>query len=1027
MNGSDLLAHLEAAAAEGLAPNLARFLAFLGWQEGEWFELQALGVPDGKARVNRAAHGSDLATLTRLAESADAARGVGVYAIFNQIKPAVVARHERNAWYTMGREDKGDDKNSTKDHDIARRRLLYFDFDPEREDGVKGISATDDEMRLTFDRAARCHDLLVRFISPKSIGAGRSGNGSALFLRLAAMAPDKENERIIRSILEAVAMLLDDAFVTVDLKVYDPKRLCFLPGTVKRKGAHSPERPHRRASFVGPEDPYCLTQEDLVGLLASLRAELTEEQREKLDRLTTGAKGAAAPTRASGERPAASTSGERAGDIANRQIPMADVLARFGLMRGDRPVCPGCGEGGGTDVEILSNNLLNCKHNRCAHAGIPSSPGNRNVTGLVMEKMGVDFFGALDWCRREFPHVGIPDRQPPPAKPALRLVSSHPEVPDAQEPAPPVPFLPLETPRNLPVFPLATLPTEVATFAEQLAASFETPVDLPAVLALGALASACMRRFDVAPWGDWREPLNLYLVAALDPGEAKSPVYRRVFGPLRELEDRMVEAFEEEQKRTEQAAEGSDRKKGAPAAPTPKPRLFIDDATPERIAGILAEQGERITLASDEGTAFAQMCGLYSKNGQANVGVYLQSHDGGRITVDRQKGGTVQLRNPLMTMALAVQPAVIRELAKRPDLMGRGLWARFAYVFPASKIGTHTYDAPPVDPMVQGRWRALLMELASAPVPKTPGVLTFTSEATERLRAAAVEISRAQLPGGKLSSLGGWASKLRGLLARLTGLLHVLGLALVEDDRPDLTPVAVETVERALELGRYFTAHALYTFDVEMTLDPAEQAARTAWEVIQRKGLDRVTPGRLGSWVKVLRKTADATAALDVLCERGCLRRDGAHRGQGRAYVVVQREERESLPTPSDPVRPPSDLPVQAETQGKTSRPTVASDLSDLSSLDPSPDASPPPDRSDGSDGSDEPRNPQKSSARRSDERSDERSDASSSPPPASTVTPSPPGPPPARVPPPAASVEPFGMREVMALDIEDPDEAVAE
>lgn len=440
------------------------------------------------------------------------------------------------------------------------------------------------------------------------------------------------------------------------------------------------------------------------------------------------------------------------------------------------------------------------------------------------------------------------------------------------------PFLPLATSRSLPAFPLAALPSPVATFVDQLAEYLECPVDLPACLALGALASVCMKRYEASPRVDWREPLNLYLAVALEPGESKSPAFRQVFGPLYAMQKQMGEDWKAECKRIDERNTG--KSKGEPdEEKPPRPRIFIDDATPEKIGVVLSEQGERITLASDEGGAFQQMCGLYSKNGQANVDVYLKAHDGGHYAVDRMVRASIFLENPLMTVALAVQPTVIRALAKRPELRERGLWGRFVYAFPASRVGTHTYNTPPVDPQARDDWRDLVARLAAPPLPREPEVLRFSPDAWERFNAATVEISRAQLPGGALSSVRDWASKLRGFLARVAGLLHV-----AEEIAPGQARISLATVERALEIGRYFTRHALYTFDVEMTLDPAEQAARGLWEVITRKGWTRVTPREVTRAVKPLRKTPDAIAALEVLCRQGCLERAPAH--HGKAYLV---------------------------------------------------------------------------------------------------------------------------------------------
>lgn len=402
---NDLLVQLEAAAAEGLAPNLTRFLAFLDWTEGEPFELQALNVPDGKWFKNMAAHGATLATLGRLAAQGDAFKAVGVYAIFNKIKPAVKDRRGPDAWHVVP-EGKG-----TKDKDIAQRRALYIDLDPERADGVKGISATAAELLAAADRALAARELLARFIPVEAIGAGLSGNGCALFVALAPAPPEGEGERMVKAALVALAGLLDDAAVKVDTSVSEPKRLCFLPGTVKRKGAHSTERPQRRAAFLGPATPHRLTADELRALVAGLRGELgTDEARAAVDAALAGApaKGARpAPARpaASGPAPSSPAPAQDGPCRAANEIPVADVASRFGLLDGDRLTCPGCGESDGGVV--LFKNGLKCSHNRCSTKGIN---GFRTIVDLVVEREGLDVPGALDWLRREFPGA-IPEKR----------------------------------------------------------------------------------------------------------------------------------------------------------------------------------------------------------------------------------------------------------------------------------------------------------------------------------------------------------------------------------------------------------------------------------------------------------------------------------------------------------------------------------------------------------------------------------------------------------------------------------------
>ena len=441
-------------------------------------------------------------------------------------------------------------------------------------------------------------------------------------------------------------------------------------------------------------------------------------------------------------------------------------------------------------------------------------------------------------------------------------------------PAPePAPFVPFQTPRDLPGFPVEALPPVVATFVEQLAGSLEVPVDLPGCLALATLASVGMRLARVRPKPDWTEPLNLFVVVVMGPAENKSAAFRQVLAPLFEHQRDLISEWEKACKRIDDANDGT--KKGERAPRPPRPRWIVDDVTPERLGVLLAEHNERMTVASEEGTLFDIATGIYAKDGRANVGVLLKGHDGGTYVVDRMMREPVFLERPLLTCTLAVQPTVIQALAKRPDLRGRGLWARFAYAFPASLVGRRTFRTPSVDPEARDAYRYFMLGLARRQPPETEMILRFTTEARERIEDVAQMIERAMDAGGPLASLRDWGGKLRGLIVRLAGLLHLV-------EQPDEQLVDVATLERAITLGRYFLAHARYAFDVEMSLDPAEQMARVAWEVIERRGLDRITPSLAGRLVKALRKTNDATAALEVLVRQGCLAPDPEHHGKGR-------------------------------------------------------------------------------------------------------------------------------------------------
>lgn len=461
-----LLVSLEAAAQEGLAPNIERFLAFLGWTEGEVFELQALHVPDGRWTQSKAAHGASLAELIALAEQADRWKAQGIYALFNRIDPGVQHRRGPGAWHVV---PKGE---GTTDKDVLGRRALYFDFDPQR---TRGISATADELGAAAARAVDARALLAQLVPEASIGAGLSGNGLALFLALEEHAPDPEVEALIKTVLLLVAAKLDDGAVKVDASVADPKRLCPAFGTLKRKGAHSADRPHRRSAFLAPEQPHRLRLEELRALVAGLRQRLSPEQLAKVDQATSRGPARAASTPSApradsasrsapaGASPAgaspAHTSPSGPGDVAQafriaNEIPVREVLARLGLLEGEQPTCPGCGEADG-GVAVVKNGLK-CSHNRCAQRGFRE--GFRTVVDLVMEREQLDKGPALAWLREHFPTAGIPDRPPPSRAAAAAAAPAPAPAPVAGAAAPPAPPAPPPPPASSAPAPAAPAP-----------------------------------------------------------------------------------------------------------------------------------------------------------------------------------------------------------------------------------------------------------------------------------------------------------------------------------------------------------------------------------------------------------------------------------------------------------------------------------------------------------------------------------------------------------------------------------------
>src|SRR5262249_9358827 len=96
----------------------------------------------------------------------------------------------------------------------------------------------------------------------------------------------------------------------------------------------------------------------------------------------------------------------------------------------------------------------------------------------------------------------------------------------------PIPF----TQPIVPPFPADALPGWIQTYVIGLADETQTPVDLAAMLALGALAAVLQKRIEVDVRAGWWEPVNLYPVIPIEPAARKSAVVRDISAPIEEYE-----------------------------------------------------------------------------------------------------------------------------------------------------------------------------------------------------------------------------------------------------------------------------------------------------------------------------------------------------------------------------------------------------------------------------------------------------------------------------------------------------------
>lgn len=459
------------------------------------------------------------------------------------------------------------------------------------------------------------------------------------------------------------------------------------------------------------------------------------------------------------------------------------------------------------------------------------------------------------------------------------------------------PIVPLSTVGNLPLFPVKSLPDWGAAMVEAVAESTQTPADLPGVVYLGVLAAAAGGRAEVEVQPGWREPVNLYAAPAMPPGSRKSAVFREMSAPLLDAERALQESArgaiaesvilreiaQEQAKRAvgDAAKKGTDiakaaaiqAKQNAEAVTIPAwPRLVADDVTPEALTSLLCEQGGKMAVLSAEGDLFDIMSGRYSRDGQVpNLGVFLKGHAGDLLLVDRKGREPERIEQPALTIVVTIQPQVLLDIARRPVLRGRGLLARVLYCLPPDTVGFRRIEVDTVPDDVRSAWQRQVKALALSLADWTdPAVLMPTPEARQLLAKYQEEIEpRLRASGGDLAELRDWASKLAGATVRLAGLLHLA--THIQDGYQ--RPVDADTMERAVELGRYFTEHARAAFR-QMGMDPLIADAQTLLAWIKRSEAAEFSKRDLFNGVRGSRfqKAGDIDESLAMLADHGYVR-----------------------------------------------------------------------------------------------------------------------------------------------------------
>lgn len=469
----------------------------------------------------------------------------------------------------------------------------------------------------------------------------------------------------------------------------------------------------------------------------------------------------------------------------------------------------------------------------------------------------------------------------------------------APPPAPTWPDPMIPGTQTTPEFPQDILPGVWGEMARAVSASTQTPPALAVMCVLGVLATLLQRRYEVAPHGgtEYTEPVCLFVVSASPSGTRKTAVLNAFLAPLLRWEKLQYDRFRvlvaranaarsTAKKRIEhlnqQAAKCKDpgelaalradieREELEMPEEVRAPRLFTGDTTAERLQAMLCEHSERMAVHSDEPGIFRVMAGAYS-GGSQNLDVFLQSHAGSAIRVDRA-GRLAHLDKPALSFNLMIQPGLMSELAGSTGFRDSGLLARFLFAVPATTVGKRDVRKHSgIGAEVRERYEAAVMTLLEGylcepgTVPKVK-VLELDDAARERWLDFSQYVEDRQGDGGEFESIRDWTSKLAGAVARIAALLELARVGLAAD------VVQYDSMDDAVRLAMVLIPHAHCAFGLLGT-DAVDVDAQTVlrWargrgeETFSQREAQKAMQGRFTN-VERLKK------AMERLAESDCVR-----------------------------------------------------------------------------------------------------------------------------------------------------------
>ena len=221
--------------------------------------------------------------------------------------------------------------------------------------------------------------------------------------------------------------------------------------------------------------------------------------------------------------------------------------------------------------------------------------------------------------------------------------------------------------------------------------------------------------------------------------------------------------------------------------------------------------------------------------------------------------------SPCLTISLAVQRTIIKEIGNNKQFRGRGLLARFLYSNCKHQAGYRGRQKEAIPNAIIHKYKEHIRRLMELPLETVE--LNLSSGAQAAWDKFYDDVESFMQAGGILYELKDWGSKLPGTVARMAGLLHYAE----HGQKGANKAINVGVVDASIAIGRYFLEHALASFGY-MKEEPQIESAKKILEYLKHHKPERFKGRDILRNKNAFKKMEEIASGLKLLVERNYIR-----------------------------------------------------------------------------------------------------------------------------------------------------------